>query len=127
MGSPLSPVVANIFMESFENIDITTFRRPPKIWKRYVDDNFVILSKYVACSFLAHINNINEAIQLTVENKNENGELPFLECLIKRNPDGPLDTTLYRRPTNTGRYLDFYSCHSSATKQGCMKGLCATW
>ncbi len=52
MGSQLSPVVANIFMENFENITITTFRRLPKIWKRYVDDTFVILSKYAARSFL---------------------------------------------------------------------------
>ncbi len=55
MGSPLSPVVANIFMENFDNIAITRFRRPPKIWKWYVDDTFVILSKYSARSFLGHI------------------------------------------------------------------------
>ncbi len=30
---------------------------------------------------------------------------------------------LYRKPTNTGRYLNFHSCHSSATKQGFSKGL----
>ncbi len=69
MGSPLSPVVANIFIESFENTFIITFRRPPKIWKRYVDDTFVILSKYVARRFLVHINNMNEAIQLKVKKK----------------------------------------------------------
>ncbi len=123
MGSPLSPVVANIFMENFENIAITTFKRPPKIRKRYVDNTFVILSKYAARSFLGHINNINEAIQFTVDSKNENGELPFLDCLIMRNPDGTLDTTVYRKPTNTGRYLNLHSCHSSATKQGFIKGL----
>ncbi len=82
-------------MESFENIPITTFRRPPKIWKWYVDDTFVILSKYVTRSFLVHINNINDAIQFTVGSENENGELPCLDCLIKRNPDGTLDTTVY--------------------------------
>ncbi len=81
-------------MESFENIAITTFRLPPKIWKRYVDDTFIILSKYVARSFLVNINSINEAIQFTVESENENGELPFLDCLIKRNPYGTLDTTV---------------------------------
>ncbi len=118
MGSPLSPVVANIFVENFENIAITTFRRPPKIWKRYVDDTFVILSKHSARSFLGHINNINEAIQFTADSENENSELPFLDCLIMRNLDGTLDTTVYRKPTNTGRYLNFHSCHSSATKQG---------
>ncbi len=70
-----------------------------------------------------HIDNINEAIQFTVDSENENGELPFLDCLIMRNPDGTLDTTVYRKPTNTGRYLHFHSCHSSATKQGFIKGL----
>ncbi len=88
-----------------------------------VDDTFVIRSKYVARSFLVHINNINEAIQFTVESENENGELPFLDCLTKRNPDGTLDTTVYRKPTNTSRYLDFHSCHSSATKQGFIRGI----
>ncbi len=67
--------------------------------------------------------NINEAIQLKVESKNENGELPFLDYLIKRNLDGKRDTTVYRKPTNTCRYLNFHSCHSSATKQGFIKGL----
>ncbi len=50
MGSPLSPVVANIFMENFENIAIKMFRRPPKIWKRYVDDTFVIVNTQHAVS-----------------------------------------------------------------------------
>ncbi len=45
------------------------------------------------------------------------------DCLIKRNLDGTLDVTVYRKPTSTGRYLNFYSCHSSATKQGLIKGL----
>ncbi len=58
-----------------------------------------------------------------MESENDNGELPFLDCLIKRNPDGTLDTTVYRKPANTGRYLNFHSCHSSATKQGFIKGL----
>ncbi len=95
-------MVANIFMENFENTAITTFRRPPKIWERYVDAAFVILSKYTTRSFLVHINNINEAIQFTVDSENENGELPFLDCLAKRNPDGTMDTTVYRNNSKDG-------------------------
>ncbi len=87
-----------------------------------MDDTFVILSKYVTRSFLVHTNNINEAIQFTVESENKNRQLPFLDCLIKRNPDGTLDTTVDRKPTNTGRYLTFHSCHSSSTKQRFIKG-----
>ncbi len=118
MDSLLSSVKANNIYGK-----LTTLRRPPKIWKRYVDDTFVILSKYAARSFLVRIKNINEAIQFTVDSENENGEVPLLDCLIKRNPDGTLDATVYRKLANTGRYPNFHSCHSSATKQGFIKGL----
>ena len=41
MGSPVSPVVANIYMEMFEELALKTASHAPRIWKRYVDDSFV--------------------------------------------------------------------------------------
>ncbi|XP_078460331.1 transcription factor HIVEP2 isoform X2 [Lampetra planeri] len=38
MGSPLSPVIANAFMEKFEIDAIQTSTLRPSLWKRYVDD-----------------------------------------------------------------------------------------
>ena len=42
MGSPLSPVVANLYMEFIENPTIQTATNRPKKWIRYMDDTFII-------------------------------------------------------------------------------------
>ena len=38
MGSPLSPIVANLFMELFEEEALSLATDKPKFWVHYVDD-----------------------------------------------------------------------------------------
>ncbi len=47
MGSPVSPIVANLFLEDLEAKAIATapLEAKPKFWKRYVDDIFDIVKK----------------------------------------------------------------------------------
>ena len=84
MGSPISPIVANLYMEHFERIALSTAPNSPDIWFRYVDDTFTKLHSYDVDSFAEHINNINPHIKFTHEQE-EDGKLPFLDmCLRER-------------------------------------------
>ena len=62
MRSPVSPIVANIYMEASENRAITTALNAPKIWKRYVDDTFMILHQSHKEKFFKHINTVDHSI-----------------------------------------------------------------
>ena len=67
MGSPVSSVVANIYMKHFEDLAVMTAPNPPRMWKRYVDDVFCILKKTTVLETLNHLNSICPTIQFTVE------------------------------------------------------------
>ena len=71
MGSPLSPVVANLYMESFGVEAIRSAPHPPQLWKRFVDDTFTILQSSKREGFLEYLNSIDQHIQFTAENQRE--------------------------------------------------------
>ena len=60
MGSPLSPIIANIYMEAFEKQAISTAPHPPTFWRRFVDDTFVVIQETKEDSFFNHLNTIDE-------------------------------------------------------------------
>ena len=62
MGSPVSTVVANLVMEDVEKRALSKFCFPPKIWKRYVDDAFIIINKTSVEDFLDYLNTIEKSI-----------------------------------------------------------------
>ena len=64
MGSPLSPIVANIFMEDLEAETLETSPWKPKMWRRYVDDVFVIWphGDQQLEEFHLHLNGLNPSI-----------------------------------------------------------------
>nr|XP_060615668.1 uncharacterized protein LOC132765391 [Anolis sagrei ordinatus] len=124
MGSPLSPVIANFYMEHFEEQALETATKKPTIWFRYVDDTFTIWShgEEELNRFLDHLNSIHPNIQFTMEKENE-GRLPFLDVLVIRKPDQQLGHTVYRKPTHTDRYLHKNSNHHPSQKRSTIKAL----
>ena len=116
MGSPISPIIANIFMEAFEQKAIATALHPPRVWRRYVDDTWVIQQQEHQQQFLQHINTVDVSIQFTVEEAKEDGSIPFLDTVIKPEEDGSFTIGVYRKPTHTDLYLPWDSAHDIASK-----------
>ena len=116
MGSPISPIVANLFMEDLEVKALSTAPTPPTLWKRFVDDTFIIIQRTSKESFLKHLNSIDDNIHFTCEEPNEDGSIAFLDMLITPDENGRLNTSVYRKETHTDQYLHWDSHHSIASK-----------
>ena len=123
MGSPCSPVVANIYMEYFETMALgPELPIPVKDWKRYVDDVFSIIPKGNHDTMLQYLNSIDPHIKFTIEQPNTEGGIPFLDTFPK--PHGEdIVVAVYRKPTHTDRYLDFNSSHPVSAKRAVVRAL----
>ena len=103
MGSPLGPVLANIFMCHFKEKWVLNNNARPSVWFRYVNDTFTLFdNKNTATQFLQYLNNCHANIKFTVEFE-ENNTTPFLEVLIKRY-NHTFSKSIYRKKTFTGLY-----------------------
>ena len=116
MGSPMSPIVANLFMEDLEVKALATSPHQPSLWKRFVDDTFIIIKKAHKDSLLQHLNSIDDNIKFTCEESRDDGSIPFLDILFIPGREGKLETTVYRKPTHTDLYLQWDSHHNIPAK-----------
>ena len=69
MGSPLSPIVSNLFMEHFERKALESFTHKPKWWLRFIDD---VYSNWTHGDnrledFMNHLNNQSQSIKFNME------------------------------------------------------------
>ena len=118
MGSPICPIVANLYMEDLETKAIQSAQNPPSFWRRYVDVALTIIKSSQIDIFLQHLNSIDQNIQFTKEDSRPDDSMPFLDILITPKEDGSLKTTVYRKPTHTDLYLQWDSNHTITSKYG---------
>ena len=101
MGSPVSAVVANLYMECIEELALEMPPTRLRLWKRHVDDTFGILRKGSTEELLCHLNESGQPSSSLWSRKKT--ELPFLNTLLRRREDGSLDVFVYRKAMYTDR------------------------
>jgi hypothetical protein len=116
MGSSLSPVVINVYMEFFKDMAMKSAVCKPSLW---LNTWITLLSSgniafRLFLSFLYHLNNSRTFIIFT-EETDVNGHLPFLAVLIIKK-EGSLTITVHRKPTLTGRYIRYNSNQPTCVK-----------
>ena len=84
MGSPLGPVLANIFVGYFESILFMNIEKPLNYF-RCVDDIFISYkTDYNVDDLFDQISNLHPSLKFTREHEAD-GSLPFLDVLVQRN------------------------------------------
>ena len=141
MGSSLSPVMANIYMEMFETYlmqDMIPDYMKPSLWYRFVDDVFACFEDMsLFATFLEHLNSIRPTIQFTFELSRRERvieglpdlptdiveSLPFLELEVMRKSNGKLVFRIYRKPCHAGNYLHAFSYQPLSQKTSVIRSL----
>ena len=121
MGSPLSAVMASLFMENLEEDKLIPIMGRGSNWFRYVDDIIVVVPEKTNLeNKRRRLNMVHERIQFTLEEE-ENETLPFLDTLVHRRGEDPR-FSVYRKPTNRDDFIHYLSNHSEKTKSGVVIG-----
>ena len=110
MGSPLSPILAEIVLETIIDKALASIPFTIPLLRKYVDDFLIAVPKDKINNVLQAFNEQEERLQFTVECEVDR-KLPFLDMLIYRNEDQTLSTNWYAKPIASGRLLNYNSFH----------------
>ena len=135
MGLPLSPVMANIFLDFHEEkwMSDCPSEFAPVFYRRYVDDCFLIFNeKEHAPLFLDYLNSKHQNINFTMETE-RNNQISFLDVLVRKDYFN-FNTTVIRKPTFFGLGVSYFSYCCRKFKLNSIKslvsrayGLCSTF
>ena len=116
MGSPISPILADIVMADLEESCIKKLKYKPLFFVRYVDDILTCIPKDQIDNTLKVFNNYHERLQFTYEIENNN-KINFLELTLIKN-NNTLMHNWYRKNTSSDRFLNYKSNHTKSQKIG---------
>ena len=110
MGLPLGPTFANIFLSFHEKswIDECPLDFKPVLYRRYVDDCFILFSsRDHVQKFLNYLNSKHSSIKFTSELE-QNYKISFLDCLVTRK-NNKFETSTFRKTTFSGLGTSYFS------------------
>ena len=122
MGSPLGPIIANIFMSELEQTLVPTLTDDVSLWTRYVDDTFAFVREGSVQKVLDCLNGFHPSIQFTHECEVD-GKIAFLDVNVSTREDRGFDTEIHRKSTDTNIYIQWNAFAPKAWKIGTLKGL----
>ena len=122
MGSPFSPILADIVMDDLEKERLSNLGFELPLYLRYVDDILIAVPNTEIDNILQFFNTNNFNIKFTLEKEIEQ-TINFLDISITRKQDQKLSLNWYRKPTWSGRYLNFFSHHPLRYKKSVVNNL----
>jgi hypothetical protein len=123
MGSPISGIIAEIFLQNFEDENIKHLLDAKNLafYTRYVDD---ILIRYDTTKVSSHtintyVNNTHSNIKLNPTHE-QHGSIDFLDLIITRKHKR-LEVDIYKKPTYTDTTINFLSNHPIEQKMAAFR------
>jgi len=121
MGSPLSPILADLVMQDLESNVLNSINVQLPFYYRYVDDIIFATQDTNVSYILEAFNNYHQRIKFTMEKEN-NRCLSFLDIMLHVK-DNTIIIDWYHKKSFSGRFLSFYSHHPICHKVGTIYGL----
>ena len=120
MGSPLGPVLSDIFMIELETSLLPELVDYIQFWKRYVDDTICFI-KVGPINYISLLNRCYVNIKFTYELEHE-GKLLFLDVFLCRKGK-KIYTAVYRKATNNYVYLNWNGFAPISQRRSTLKTL----
>jgi hypothetical protein len=116
MGSPLGPVIAELFMQMLEERHMPSLVEKGVVcWFRFVDDIFLLLqSECDDVALLHYMNSLHPNIEFTMEQPNSHGKIAFLDVLVHQKFNDvsnafEFPSEIYRKASYSGVLLNWSS------------------
>ncbi|XP_025261928.1 uncharacterized protein LOC112637139 [Camponotus floridanus] len=116
MGSPLSPIIADIVLQDLEEKALNILRFTPRLYFRYVDDILMTVPSDSIDSTLSIFNSFHDRLQFTFELEVDR-KINFLDVTIIVE-NNVLIFDWFQKSTFSGRYLNYHSQHPLCQKKG---------